>query len=261
MDLTGGSFCTVVMVTWIRPLTSNLDLVTDLSVLFLTFLATLFALIQVRNYLLAFLYHLYDAFGDATGVWEPRIDAKAVRNPSVNDDHIETVSLAETGSELVYLRIVFEPILFFGLRFKILRWWIELPDGFRVFRRTDVESLSASDGLPEPAETSLNTDAVKINPDEDAVYDNLAFGYLESKHYVLKRNYVRGEVRYFGTKNNRRVHIPLWLHTPDISEWTQADATADHPDGRHTIGIEIDPPHLPYKNRSEIRVELRAPDD
>jgi hypothetical protein len=250
---------------WVSSLSSlDLGVVTDVSVLLLSFLATVFALIQVRNYVLAYMYHLYDGVGSATGLWASRVDVKAVRNPYKSDSYAQRIELQDDGpeQELIYLRIVFDPISVFGLRFSLLRWWVELPDGFRALRRTDVASLSESSDLPDPDETSLTTDAVKVNPNKDAVYDNVAFGYLESKHYVLTSGYLRGEVSYFGTKNNRRIHIPLWVQRPPRSEREQSVTGGDHPRGERdehrAVVVEVDPPHLPYKNASEIPVTSAA---
>lgn len=227
-------------------LESAVRVLTGEPILVLTFLAVVFAYIAVRNTLYAAAYHLHDRVARVTGLFGPRIASFAIERPSVDDgEEVTAISLSE-DVELVYFRIVFRPVLVFGVRFELFRWWIELPDGVRALRRTDVEGLADDDELPTPGETSLNTDRVRINPGEPSTYDNLDFGYLATKHFVLKRGLVRGEVPYFGTKENCRIHVPLWI---DLSEYEAGDEAA-------SIEVTVDPPHLPYLNTTEIEVAI-----
>ncbi|ACV11963.1 hypothetical protein Huta_1791 [Halorhabdus utahensis DSM 12940] len=225
---------------------STVQLVTDEPILVLTFLAVVFAYIEVRNTLFAAAYNVYDSVASATGLFGPRIASYAIERPSEDDGRQVTDITLSEDIELVYFRIVFRAAPLVGVRFELFRWWIGLPDGVRALRRTDVEQLADENELPTPGETSLNTDDVRINPEEEPTYDNIDFGYLETKHFVLKRHLVRGEVPYFGTKENRRVHVPLWI---DLSEY---DGTEDAP----SIEVTVDPPHLPYLNTTEIDVEI-----
>lgn len=170
------------------------------------------------------------------GRFAPKLRVVWVRDPSFDDGALPPdrdlgrdeygvddppIDLAAGGYELLYLRIKYNsghprrresllrPI------FERFRWWIRLPAALRVVRPADDDS----EPLPTPSQTSLYTgappepDPMLVNPSEPPTYDNLAYGYMEEKVLVQHAHQLRGEAGYFGTGQNKRIHVPVWVET------------------------------------------------
>lgn len=259
-----------------------IELTSTVFVLFLSLLGTYLALVGLKNRIYTTLMsgnikRLVDILSCLPGPQLlPKINIIAETEPTFHysgevDVNQSSVELSKKQPNLVYIRIIYNdgdpnsrksllrPI------FPEFRWWIHLPDGYKFLRRSDAEedgynttpdclyhnSLSNEIGndnnTPSEDENIFATSKVLVNEnsDEGGAYDNLAYGYLESKQFILTQNRSRGEVSYFGTGHNKRIHIPLWI-IPKYEEYTDSK-----------IRVAINATEYPhYQEKRDIEINL-----
>lgn len=201
--------------------------------------------------------------------------------PPDDDRHEDDLELVPGRPNLVYFRFKYndgdprERKSLLRPVFPMFRWWIHFPDGFRVLRRSDakedgiegydhvvdgdrsglsdwiepngdtLDTYRSSQPDDQGREETFATANVLINDHskDGGAYDNIAFGYHQGKLFVLTRNQIRGEVEYFGTGHNKRIHIPVWV-VPERHE---------ERDGRIRVSINASEyPHYQIYNEFEI---------